>query len=246
MDAEPEVVFDLDEEVGEPDRAAAGVQPAVELGEAVRLRRVGLLGRVRLQPPPVVVERDLPVVGDTFQEPVERIRQPRLQLRDRRGGIDGEPGSCPERFADPLPLRGGQEERLEPAEVLCAVDGEVAGLDLVAHLEEQRALPAAAVRHAVTTDERLQRCRREVERRIGRHAAASGRAVFAVGPQRRQRRRRSLALLVDELHPAQERAGEPAQPGVPLGRLLKAGLPVAPSPAREVGLVLAQLCLRHG
>ena len=48
VDAEPEVVLDLDEQVGEPDRAAAGVQPAVELGEAVRLRRVGLLGRVRL------------------------------------------------------------------------------------------------------------------------------------------------------------------------------------------------------
>ena len=121
----------------------------MELGEAVRLRRVGLLGRVRLQPPPVVVERDLPVVSDTLQEPVERIRQTRLQLLDRRRGIDGEPGPRPERFADLLPPLGGQEERLEPAEVLRAVDGEVAGLDLVADLEEQRALPAAAVRHAV-------------------------------------------------------------------------------------------------
>ncbi|MCY4517002.1 MAG: hypothetical protein OXB99_07190 [Acidimicrobiaceae bacterium] len=80
MDAEPEVVLDLDEQVGQPDRAAAGVQPAVELGEAVRLRRVGLLGRVRLQSPPVVVERDLPVVSDTFQEPVERIRQTQTRL----------------------------------------------------------------------------------------------------------------------------------------------------------------------
>ena len=33
VDAEPEVVLDLDERVGEPDRAAAGVQPAVELGD---------------------------------------------------------------------------------------------------------------------------------------------------------------------------------------------------------------------
>ena len=39
-------------------------------------------------------------------------------------------------------------------------------------------------------DERLQRRRGEVERRMGRNAAASRRAVFAVGPQRRQRRRR--------------------------------------------------------
>ena len=52
-------------------------------------------------------------------------------------------------------------------------------------------------------DERLQRRRCEVER----WAAASRRAVFAVGPQRR---RRSLALLVDEL-------------------LLEAGLAVAPA-----------------
>ena len=32
---------------------------------------------------------------------------------------------------------------------------------------------------------------------------------------------------------------------MPLGRLLEAGLPVAPRPARKVGLVLAQLLLRH-
>ena len=42
--------------------------PAVQLGEAVRLRRVGRLGRVRLEPPPIVVERDLPVVSNTFQD----------------------------------------------------------------------------------------------------------------------------------------------------------------------------------
>ena len=112
VDAEPEVVLDLDEQVGEPDRAAAGVQPAVKLGEPVRLRRVGLLGRVRLQPPPVVVERDVPVVSDTFQEPVERIRQTRLQLLDRRGGtgrtLPGgrpvRPGTCTPRTA---PARRG-------------------------------------------------------------------------------------------------------------------------------------------
>ena len=149
VDAEPEVVLDLDEQVGQPDSATAGVQPAVQLGEALRLRRVGLLGRVRLQPPPCVVERDLPVVSDTLQEAVERIRQAGLQVVDRRVGVDGESGARPERLADPLPLGGGQEEGLEAAEVLRALDGEVAGLELVAHLEEQRALPASAVRHAV-------------------------------------------------------------------------------------------------
>ena len=136
----------------------------------------------RLQPPPVVVERDLPVVSDTFQETVERIRQAGLQLLDRRVGIDGESGARPERVADLLPLRGGQEEGLEAAEVLRALDGEVAGLDLVADLEEQRAFPAATVRHAVAADERLQRRWGEVDRHIGREAAAPRRAVFAVGP----------------------------------------------------------------
>ena len=117
MDAEPEVVLDLDEQVGQPDRAAAGVQPAVQLGEAVRLRRVGRLGRVRLQPPPVVVERDLPVVRNTFQEAVERVREPLLQALDRRAGVDGESGTRPERLADLLPLRGRQEEGLEAENV---------------------------------------------------------------------------------------------------------------------------------
>ena len=124
--------------------------------------------------------------------------------------------------------------------------GEVAGPDLVAHLEEQRALPAPTVGHAVAADERLQRRRREVERCVGRDAAASRRAVFAVDPQRRQGRRGALALLVDELHPAQKRCGELVQPGVPLSRLLEAGPAVAPRPVRQVGLVLLQLFLRHG
>ena len=206
--AEPEVVLDLDEQVGEPDGATAGVQPAVQLGEAFRLRRVGRLGRVRLEPPPVVVERDLPVVSNTFQEAVERVREPPFQALDRRTGVDGESGTRPERLADLLPLRGRQEEGLEAAEVLRAVDGEVAGLDLVAHLEEQRALPAPTVGHAVAADERLPRRRREVERCVGRDAAATRRAVFAVDPQRRQGRRGALALFVDELHPAQKRCGE--------------------------------------
>ena len=99
-------------------------------------------------------------------------------MLDRRVGIDGESGARPERFADLLPLRARQEERLEPAEVLRAVYGEVPGLDLVAHLEEQRAFPAAAVEHAVATDERLQRRRCEVERCVGRQAAAPRPAIY--------------------------------------------------------------------
>ena len=91
----------------------------------------------------------------------------------------------------------------------------------------------------------LQRRPGEVERQMGRNAAATRRAVFAVGPRRRQYRRSSL--LVDELHPASnKRPGELAQSGVPLGRLLEARLPVAPRPLRQVGPVLAQLRLGHG
>ena len=59
-------------------------------------------------------------------------------------------------------------------------------------------------------------------------------------------RRHALALLVDELHPGQKRRGELAQPRVPLGGLLEARLAVAPRPVRQVGLVFAQLGLRHG
>ena len=52
-------------------------------------------------------------------------------------------------------------------------------------------------------------------------------------------------MLVDERHPAQTRRGDLAQPGVPRGGLLDARLAVAPRPARQGGLVLAHLCLRH-
>ena len=43
VDAAPEVVLDLDEQVGEPDRATAGVQPAVQVDQAVRGRQGGVL-----------------------------------------------------------------------------------------------------------------------------------------------------------------------------------------------------------
>ena len=66
----------------------------------------------------------------------------------------------------------GRKKASKRPKFLRALDGEVAGLELVAHLEEQRALPAAAVRHAVAADERLQRRWREVQRHIGRQAAA--------------------------------------------------------------------------
>ena len=59
--------------------------------------------------------------------------------------------------------------------------------------------------------------------------------------QRRQCRRHALALLVDELHAAQKRCGELAQPSVPLSGQHEARLAVAPRPVRQVGLVLAQL-----
>ena len=67
-----------------------------------------------------------------------------LAARRRRGQTHGDPGP-----AGPV----GYLRVAEP----CRLDGEVAGLDLVAHLEEQGALPAAAVRHAVMADDRLQR-----------------------------------------------------------------------------------------
>ena len=61
--------------------------------------------------------------------------------------------------------------------------------DLVAHLEEQRPLPAAAVGHAVVADGPLQRRRCEAKRCVGCQAAASRAAAWQpVDPQRRQRR----------------------------------------------------------
>ncbi len=81
--------------------------------------------------------------SNTLQEPVERIRGRAFNRSTAASGATGNP-----------------------------VRAQNAGLDLVAHLEEQRSLPAAAVRHAVVTDERLQRRRREVERRFGRQPVA--------------------------------------------------------------------------
>ena len=62
------------EQVGQPDRAAAGVQPAVQLGDAVRLYRIGVLSRIRL-PAAIRRRRDTTcrLSGAAFQEPVERI-----------------------------------------------------------------------------------------------------------------------------------------------------------------------------
>ena len=52
-------------------------------------------------------------------------------------------------------------------------------------------------------------------------------------------------MLVEEVHPAQERCGEPAHGVVSFGRLLEARSTVAPRPAREVRLILEEFVLRH-
>ena len=60
VNAEPEVVLDLDEQVGEPDRATAGVQPAVQFDEAVRLRRVEVLDSGGDMPSPCSSTNNMP------------------------------------------------------------------------------------------------------------------------------------------------------------------------------------------
>ena len=67
-----------------------------------------------------------------------------------------------------------KKEGLETAEVLRALDGEVAGLDLVADLEGTTRSPASTVDHAVAADERLQRRWRQVERHLVRRPALKG------------------------------------------------------------------------
>ena len=150
-------------------------------------------------------------------------------------GSTGNPVRAQNASRTPLPPLGGEEERLEPAEVLRAIDGEVAGLDLVADLEEQRALPAAAVRHAVMADERVQRRRGEVERRMGRNAAAPRRAVFAVGPQCRQRRRRPprpARRRTSSCSETARRTGSARRAARPSARSGPCGRPASSSPGR--------------
>ena len=80
---------------------------------------------------------------------------------------------------------------------------------------------------------------------MGRHAAAPRRAVFAVGPERRQRRRRSLALLVDFSCSETVRGTGSARRAA---RRSARSWPFRSSRVqfRQVGLVLAQLRLRRG
>ena len=108
----------------------------------------------------------------------------------------------------PRTLRGpgshcalGRKNCFESSEVLRAADGEVPGQDLVANLEERGILPG---RRSVTPVRWMRGCSAggKSSDASGENAAASRGAVFAVGPQRRQRRRGVLAqLLIHELHP---------------------------------------------
>ena len=162
--AEPQVVLYLDEQVGQADGTAASIEPTAQFGEARRAFRVRWLGMVGFEPPAVVIEGDLVVIGDAVEETVEGVGQARLQLADRMIGFNRESGAGPEVVACPLPRRIGQEERPESTEVLRAVNREVAGADLVTHLEEQRALPTPTVDGAVAAHKRLQRLGHEADR----------------------------------------------------------------------------------
>ena len=85
------------------------------------------------------------------------------------------------------PVRVRQKERLESAEVLRAGDREVAGADLVTHLEEQRTLPAPTVDGAAAAHKRLKRLGDEVDRRHRWQRSTSRHAEFAVRAQRLER-----------------------------------------------------------
>ena len=135
VDAEPEVVLDLDEQVGQPDRAVAGVQPAVQLGEAVRLRR----GRAA---------RPCPSSAAPSRKRSNASDRRAFRCSTAEAGSTGNPVRRPERVADLLPLRGGQEEGLEPAEVLRALDGEVAADERPQQRPRQLVVPLDHVQNA--------------------------------------------------------------------------------------------------
>ena len=189
VDAEPEVVLDLDEQVGQPDRAAAGVQPAVQLGEAFRLRRVGLFGRVRLEPPPVVVERDLPVVGDTFQELavhvdglVERVAPRLVQEAHQR-----EVAARGRHLAHPVGRRGPDAVEQDP--LIVAVDPVHVDVQHPGRLD--RFQPRQKPFHA--TDRRVRRAGLDVVQGGVRIVVADGdQRVEAVAHRRRQTLRHAL------------------------------------------------------
>ena len=108
VDAEPEVVLDLDEEVGQPDRAAAGVDPAVELGEAVQQH--GTRSRAH-QPPRCAVfgcrPRHLP-----SPTAAPRPKRGRACPRPSIGGGQQVPAEHPGR---PFPVRPAKRARKHPA-----------------------------------------------------------------------------------------------------------------------------------
>ena len=128
-DAEPEVVLDLDEQVGKADRAAAGVQPAVELGEAGRAARPrpSSAATRRRRTRPAGCQRHPPGTGRTHPTDVPSVaRSPR---RDRRGT----------RFA-PRTLRGtprGPAGRTGPTSAGRHVEGDTFDRALAVVVEAQ-------------------------------------------------------------------------------------------------------------
>ena len=117
----------------------------------------------RYAPPALVVEGDLAIIGDAFEKVVEGLCQAGLELLGGLSGVGGKTGPLPEVLPYPFPLCGWQEEGLEAAEVLGAFDGQVAGPDLIAHLQEQGAFPAPPVNLAILANQRFEGFRCEVQ-----------------------------------------------------------------------------------
>ena len=158
----------------------------------------------------------MPPFGQSSSRPIAS-RRPFLHCRRRRAPPHGLRASL---LLEPNPPGGALAKGLK----LPARAGDAEGRRAVAGVSQR------------CSSARRSDCAGRAARRRGRRGVPP--PGVRVDPQRRQGRRGALALLVDELHPAQKRRGELVQPGVPLDRLLEAGLPVAPRPVRQVGLVL--------
>ena len=179
------------------------------------------------------------------EETVKCARQAYFQLLQGAIGVGRKAGTCPEVVAGPLPSGIRQEERLEAAEVLRPGDGQIGGANLVDHLEEQGALPTAAVHRAVMANERTERLRDEVDREAFGQCPATVLAKLAVRTQRLERGRLAPPALVEELHPAQERRGEPAQGRMPPCRFDEPRWAIASRPVRQLRVVFAKCLLGH-
>ena len=153
------LIVDFDQEVGQFHAAHVLRQPGFEVSQTVLSLLVQFLAGLGGQPPAILVNHGVAVARCRLEKALIGFAEAAREILRYLLGIGGQTRTAKKVLTYSLPTVVVDEELLQPREPFAVADREIAGLELVAQLEQQGALPGPPVNLAVVYDDGLKALR---------------------------------------------------------------------------------------